>query len=312
MLSDFGDEELNVSMYGNHSQLGTSIDRDLDRQAQNADSTDIYWMDACKSKVFASRLTEAFPKAHFIYTKDSEYFHDMPLAFQRGLVALSNHYDYREMDRYIGQGSLYRGHNYLYPDDAERLAYFDQDDDGVADSEDRVYDVDPGFDGELGSRAVHIANTYMGYSGAFGSSSEDDYRPDGVFDGEVGGPYTQIVERRDAFGDRKFFVKVSDEVLSMDKSQRTANIAAEMGAHWATDRRWSEQKREAASFLVGAAVYDVWSGSGWDEYNDTYLPDVDIKKWDLSKHLDDHDFVTSMKLNDFMRYLRDEREKQDE
>lgn len=308
VLDDFNDDSVNVGMYGNHSQLGTSIDTALARTAKNAESTDLHWMDACKSKVFASRLTQAFPKAHIIYTKDSEYFHDMPLAFQRGLVSLSNHYDYKQMDRYAGSGSLYRGHNYIYPHDDSKFTYFDQDNDGVPDSEDRIYDVDPGHDGELGSRAVHIANTYMGYSGAYGKSSEDDYRPDGVFDGTPGGPYTQITERRDAYGDKKFFVKFSDEVLSMDKSQRTASIAAEMAKHYGVEHRWSEEKNQAGAFLVGAAVYDVWSGSGYDQYNDTYLSDVDINKWDLGKHLDDHDFVTSSKLNDFVKYIRDQRE----
>ncbi len=308
VMDQFTDDDVEVSMFGDHSQLGTSIDRALSRADDSATSTDLHWMDACKSKVFASRLTQAYPKAHIIYTKDSEYFHDMPLALQRGMVSLTNHYDYSEMERYIGRGSLYRGYNYLYPDDEKKLAFMDQDNDGVADSEDRVFDVNPSLDGELGSRAVHIANTYMGYSGAYGKSSEDDYRPDGVFDGPEGGPYTQIVERRDAYGDKKFFVKFSDEVLSMDKSQRTASIAAEMAAHWGVQKRWSEEKNEAGAFLVGAAVYDVWSGSGYSEYNDTYLEDVEIGRWDLSKHLDDHDFVTSSKLNDFVKYLRDERE----
>ncbi len=307
VLDDFNDDSVNVSMYGNHSQLGTSIDRPLSRTDANAESTDIHWMDACKSKVFASRLTQAFPKAHIIYTKDSEYFHDMPMAFQRGLVALSNHYDYEEMDRYVGRGGLYRGHNYLYPDDAEKLAYMDQDNDGLADSEDRVFDVNPDLDGELGSRAVHIANTYMGYSGAYGKGAEDDYRPDGIFDGPAGGPYTQITERRDAYGDKKYFVKFSDEVIGMDKSQRTASIAAEMAHHYGVEHRWSEEKNEAGSFLVGAAVYDVWSGSGYDQFNDTYLSDVSVSKWDLGKHLDDHDFATTSKVNDFVKYLREQR-----
>jgi len=39
-----------------------------------------------------------------------------------------------------------------------------------------------------------------------------------------------------------------------------------------------------------------------------YHADVDVAKWDLSKHLDDHDFVTSDKLNDFVKYLREQRE----
>jgi hypothetical protein len=308
VLDQFTDDEVNVSMFGDHSQLGTSIDRALSRADTSAQSTDLHWMDACKSKVFASRLTQAYPKAHIIYTKDSEYFHDMPLAMQRGMVALTNRYDYAAMERYVGSGSLYRGYNYLYPDDAGKLVYMDQDNDGVPDSEDRVFHVNPDFDGELGSRAVHIANTYMGYSGAYGKNAEDDYRPDGFFDGPAGGPYTQIEERRDAYGEKKYFVRVSDETLAMDKSQRTASIAAEMAAHYGVEHRWSEAKNEAGSFLVGAAVYDVWSGSGYDEYNRTYLPDVSVSKWDLGKHLDDHDFATSNKVNDFMKYVQQQRE----
>jgi hypothetical protein len=308
VMDQFTDDDVEVSMFGDHSQLGTSIDRALSRADESATSTDLHWMDACKSKVFASRLTQAFPKAHIIYTKDSEYFHDMPLALQRGMVALTNHYDYDEMERYIGRGSLYRGYNYIYPDDAGKLAYMDQDNDGIADSEDRVFDVDSPVDGELGSRAVHIANTYMGYSGAYGKSSEDNYRPDGIFDGPAGGPYTQITERRDAYGDKKYFVKFSDEVLGMDKSQRTASIAAEMARHYGVEHRWSEEKNEAGAFLVGAAVYDVWSGDGYDEFNDTYLSDVKVSKWDLGKHLDDHDFATSTKVREFQDYVREQRE----
>ena len=307
VLDGFASDDVNVSMYGNHSQLGTSIDDALKRTPKNATSTDFYWMDACKSKVFASRLTQAFPEAHFIYTKNSEYFHDMPLAMQRGMVALTNHYDYREMDRYVGSGSLFQGHNYIYPDDEKKLAYFDQDGDGISDAEDRIHDANPGHNGELGSRAVHIANTYMGYSGAYGSSSEDNYRPDGVFDGQPGGPVTKIEERKDAYGQKKYFVQVSDETLGWDQSQRTASIAAEIGRHWGESHRWSADKTEAGAFLLGGAVYDVWNGGGYDTYNKQYLPDVSINKWDLGKHLDDHDFVTSTKLSEFQKYLKDQR-----
>jgi hypothetical protein len=307
VLADFGNDDVNVSMYGNHSQLGTSIDSELGRVAKSAGSTDIYWMDACKSKVFASRLTQAFPTAHFVYTKNSEYFHDMPLAFQRGLVGLTNHYDYREMDRYVGSGSLYQGHNYIYPDDEKKLAYFDQDGDGVSDAEDRVHDFKPGYEGELGSRAVHIANTYMGYSDAYGSSSEDMYRPDGIFDGDKDGPVTRIEERKDAYGQKKYFVQVNDEALGWDQSQRTASIAAEIGQHWGQTNRWSKGKTEAGAFLLGGAVYDVWNGGGYESYNQKYLSDVSINKWDLGKHLDDHDFVTGTKLSEFQKYLETQR-----
>ncbi len=319
VLSDFDNDEIDVSMFGDHSQLGTSIDRALSRTDPNAQSTDFYWMDACKSKVFASRLSQAFPKAHFVYTKQSEYFHDMPISLQRGLVALSNHYDYEEMRRYVASGSAYQGRNYLFPDDEGKLAFQDQDGDGLADSEDRIYDAGPEKDGGLekdggpekdgehASRAVHIANTYMGYSPAFGRSTEDDYRPDGIFDGPEGGPYTRIEERKDAYGQKKYFVQVSDETLTMDQSQRTASIAAEIAAHHGVQERWSEAKQEAGSFLLGAAVYDVWRGSGWSDYNEQYLSDVSISQYKLGEHLDDHDFVTSSKLREFQQYLQDER-----
>jgi hypothetical protein len=51
----------------------------------------------------------------------------------------------------------------------------------------------------------------------------------------------------------------------------------------------------------------VWSGSGYDQFNDTYLSDVSVSKWDLGKHLDDHDFATTSKVNDFVKYLREQR-----
>lgn len=309
VLDEFVSDDKNVAMYGNHSQLGTAIDRVLSRTDKNAQATDFYWMDACKSKVFASRLSQAYPKAHITYTKDSEYFHDMPRSFQRGLVALTNHYTYEEMRRYVASGDVYQGRNYYFPDDQLKLAFQDQDADGIADSEDRIFDVAPGYDGELASRAVHIANTYMGYSGAYGKSSEDMYRPGGVFDGEKGGPYTRIEERRDAYGNRRYFVSVSDELLSVETTQRTASIAKEIGDHWADTKRWSAEKKEAGSFLLGAAVYDVWSGSGFDTYARESIPDVSIGRSDISKYLDDHDFVTSSKLSEFMTYVKEQRGK---
>jgi hypothetical protein len=261
-------------------------------------------MDACKSKVFASRLSEAYPQAHIVYTKNSEYFHDMPISFQRGLVALANHYTYDEMRRYVASGAAYQGENYLFPDDAGKLAYQDQDGDGVTDAEDRVYDVEPGYDGEAAARSVLIANTYVGYSGAYGAEAEDRYRPGGVFDGEAGGPATRITEREDAYGEERWFVEVSDELLGMDDTERTARVAHDLADHWGGEERWSEEKRDAGAFLVGAAVYDVWGGSGWSDYNRDAYPGWQMSSSDASKYQDEHDFVTSEKLDAFVKDAR--------
>lgn len=305
VLDLMGDSELNVGMYGNHSQLGTSLDKSLANAPKAAGSPDFMWVDACKSKVFASRLSQAFPEGHFVYTKNSEYFRDMPRAFQRGLVALTNHYDYEQMRRYVSSGDLYQGRNYYFPDDPGKLAYQDQDGDGISDAEDRIYDVQPKGAEPL-SRAVHIGNTYNGYSGAF-TGSEDMFRPDGMFDGQPGGPYTQITERKDAFGTTKYFVKVSDELLKADNTYRTATVAREEAAYWANKKGWAKDKAEAGAFLVGAAVYDVWNGQNWSSYNKESLPDTNVSQYDVGKWMDDHDFVTDSKLNEFKTWLSDQR-----
>jgi hypothetical protein len=305
-FDNMDDPDKNVAMFGNHSQLGTSLDSSLKPGAKPSDSTDFYWVDACKSKVFASRITQAYPQGHFVYTKNSEYFHDMARAFQRGLVALTNHYDYEQMRRYVASGSLMQGKNYLFPDDENKFAYLDQDGDGISDAEDRIYDAKPAFNGELASRAVHVANTYAGYSGAY-SGTEDLYRPGGVFKGEAGGALTRIEQTKDAYGKNRYFVQVSDQLLSKDQTERTAQIAHDVAKHWGEKQRWSKEKTEAGAFLVGAAVYDVWGGSGWDSYVSRTVPDAGVTKYDVSKYLDDHDFVTSSKLSEFQKYLSDKR-----
>ncbi len=308
VFEDMDEDDVNVTMFADHSQLGTSLDRSLDNAPDATESTDFFWNDACKSKVFASRLSQAYPAGHFVYTVESEYFRDMPISYERGLVALANRYDYEEMRRLVGAGSAWQSKNYIFPDDAQKLVYQDQDGDGLADSEDRLYDVgalDQG--GELASRAAHIANTYVGYSSGYtgwsnGSKQdpEDEYRPDGLFDGEPGGPSTRIEQRKDAYGEDKWFVAVSDELVGMDKTQRTALIAADIGTHQGLQQGWEQDKAEAGGFLAGAAVYDVWYGSGWSDYQEHVMPDLEMRKSEATGYLDDHDFVTSKSLKDFL------------
>jgi hypothetical protein len=286
-------------MFADHSQLGTSLDSALDHRPDGGQtSTDFFWVDACKSKVFASRLSQAYPMAHFVFTKDSEYFRDMPVSFERGLVALANDYNYDEMRRLVAAGTTWQGKNYIFPDDPAKFAYQDQDGDGVTDSEDRLFNLNE-QKGELATRAVTIANTYMGYSLAYQYFSsradvfvEDHYRPDGIFDGEPDGPVTRIETRADAYGVDKHFVAVSDEALKMGLSQRTASIAAEMAAHQGAIQGWSEDFAHAGAFLVGAAVYDVWYGDKFREYRAQYFPEMELSDYESAKYLDDHKFVT--------------------
>jgi hypothetical protein len=314
-FADVHDSSIPVSMFGDHSQLGTSLDRALGARPEGGESsTDFFWVDACKSKVFASRLSQAYPMAHFVYTKDSEYFRDMPVSFERGLVALANRYDYDQMRRLVAAGSAWQGRNYIFPDDPAKFAYQDQDGDGITDSEDRLFNVDQGGsdglpEGEFATRAVTIANTYLAYSSAyqhFGARLdvvvEDHYRPDGIFEGEPGGPVTRIETRTDAYGESKHFVAVSDEALKMGQSERTASIVAEMGAHQGRVQGWSEKYTEAAAYLVGVAVYDVWFGGEFDGYRDAYspLPEDEMDQFDAARYLENHEFVTSEGIGRFI------------
>jgi hypothetical protein len=298
-FDDVSTDDMSVTMFADHSQLGTSLDRALDNRPEGGESsTDFFWVDACKSKVFASRLSQAYPMAHFIFTIDSEYFRDMPVSFERGLVALANGYNYDEMRRLVAAGSTWQGRNYIFPDDPAKFAYQDQDGDGVTDSEDRLFNLNENK-GELATRAVTIANTYMGYSKAYQYFSaradvvvEDRYRPDGVFDGEPDGPVTRIETRADAYGVDKHFVAVSDEALKMGQSQRTASIAAEMAAHQGALQDWPEDFAHAGAFLVGAAVYDVWLGDNFGDYQAHYFPEKKLSDYESAKYLDGHYFVT--------------------
>jgi hypothetical protein len=305
-FDDMGTDEISVSMFADHSQLGTSLDRALEgRPDESEGSTDFFWVDACKSKVFASQLSQAYPMGHFVFTKDSEYFRDMPVSFERGLVALSNEYNYDEMRRLVAAGNTWKNRNYIFPDDPAKFAYQDQDGDGVTDSEDRLFNFDQGEDdlypeGELATRAVTIANTYMAYSSAYQyynsqtqSFVEDDYRPDGVFDGEPGGAATQIETRTDAYGDLKYFVAVSDETLKMEQTQRTASIAAEMAYHSGSQTSWTDDFVRAGAFLVGVSVYDVWYGENFKEYRKKYYPEKELSDYESMKYIDGHNFVTS-------------------
>jgi len=314
---DMDNDDVQVTMFGDHSQLGTSLDRALGVAPDAADSTDFFWNDACKSKVFQSRLSQAYPQAHFVFTKDSEYFRDMPVSFERGLVALANRYDYDQMSRLVAAGSAWQSKNYVFPNDPQKLVFQDQDGDGIADAEDRIYDVAAAVEnqGELASKAVHIANTYVGYSKAFVSHTarndhdpEDWYRPDGLFDGEPGGPATHIETRTDAFGETKHFVAVNDELLEVDQTQRTALITADVATHWSGVIGWSERTTEIGAFLAGAAVYDVWGGRGWDSYVEQTMPGWELDHWDTAKFLDDHDFVTDEGIRKVMDHQKAQQE----
>ncbi len=315
-LDELGDDAVEVSMFADHSQLGTSLDRALMLGPDAENSTDFFWVNSCKSKVFSSRLSQAYPSAHFVFTKDSELFRDMPMSFERGLVAISNRYDYDEMERLVATGSAWQPRNYIFPNDPHKLVYQDQDGDGIADSEDRVYDVVAGGredapDGELASKAVHIANTYLAYSSVYvyhghllDIDVEDLYRPDGIFDGEPDGPATQIVTRTDVFGEEKFFVAVSDELLEMGQTERTARISYELGLHQGVEQGWSEERTEVAAFLVGTAVYDVWYGPGWNDYREAAQPGSELSRNDVAAYLDNHNFVTEQSVD---RFISEER-----
>lgn len=312
-FAEMASADTSVTLFGDHSQLGTSLDRGLSNGPDAVDSTAFFWNAACKSKVFASRMSQQYPAGHFVFTKDSEYFRDMPVSFERGLVALSNRYDYDEMRRLVASGSAWQSTNYIFPDDPQKLVYQDQDGDGLADSEDRVYDVAMAVEaqGELATRAVHIANTYVGYSTAFGSGTrgaEDHYRPGGLFDGEPDGPATRIETRTDAFGEDKHFVAVNDSLLDLPQTQRTALITADVAAHWAEGLGWSETRTDAGALLAGAAVYDVWHGPGWSDYQDAVLPGAELSQSDATAYLDDHDFVTSKGVRELEEALAPVRE----
>jgi hypothetical protein len=305
-LKDVKDADLPVSMYGYHSNLGTALDESLALRPDGGElSTDFFWVDACKSKVFASQLSKAYPMAHFVYTRDAEYFVDMPVSLERGLVALANQYDYDQMERLVGAGGAWKSKNYIFPNNSEKFAYQDQDGDGIADAEDRLFNFDQGAqdlypNGEKASRAVHIANTYMGYSAVF-TGVEDAYRPDGIFDGEPGGALTRIETRKDAYGNTKHFVAVSDEMLKMDQSQYTASIAAEMTQHWGQQQGWSAETTQAVAFLTGTAVYGVWHGAGYADYQATYYPQKTYRSYEAAHYLSDEDFVTSKGVASFIR-----------
>jgi hypothetical protein len=116
----------------------------------------------------------------------------------------------------------------------------------------------------------------------------------------------RIETRTDAYGETKHFVAVSDEALKMDKTRRTASIAAEMAAHQGKHQGWSEDITHAAAFLAGVAVYDVWYGSDFDAYQKDYFPEKDLTEHESRKYIADHDFVTSELVGNFVsKHMRE-------
>ena len=93
---------------------------------------------------------------------------------------------------------------------------------------------------------------------------------------------------------------VSDELLAMGQTERTARIASDLGIHQGLAQEWNETDALVAGFLVGAAVYDVWYGPGWDSYRDAVLPEVDMSRRDAGAYLDNHDFVTPESMQRFI------------
>jgi hypothetical protein len=75
-----------------------------------------------------------------------------------------------------------------------------------------------------------------------------------------------------------------------------------MGAHQGRVQGWSEKYTEAAAYLVGVAVYDVWFGGEFDGYRDAYspLPEDEMDQFDAARYLENHEFVTSEGIGRFI------------
>jgi len=134
--------------------------------------------------------------------------------------------------------------------------------------------------GLVAQRAAADALVHLSSSPSFQLDVED-YRIGTVYDGDFDGPFTRIHPKSGVWA-----LDVSDEILGMARTLRTAVVTQELATHHGHVLGWNVELVESAAFLSGTSVYIENGGIGWSKYQSEALPDVDLSLEESVKWLD--------------------------
>lgn len=148
-----------------------------------------------------------------------------------------------------------------------------------------------GLQGNIAQKAAADALAFLVASPAF-ELGLDHYRVGTVFDGDFSEPLTRIHAQNGAWT-----IDVSDELVGMARTLRTAVVAQELANHHGHTLAWELDIIESAAFLAGTAVYASSGGIGWGKYQASALPGVEVSLEESSQWLNDTDYVLEDNAN---------------
>lgn len=324
VFSDMDSSDPAIEMYDFHSQYGNGLDGSLAKAPSNPDAKKLYFIAACKSKVFAEGAASLYPKTHFITTKDGEYFSDTPYTLAHLLDELANRSTYRQIHRTLAADDLT---NYHLPNDATQLAYTDADDDGIADATDGKLDCGlkqapqkddftakaPAsdyleLDGRKVLRGVTVANGLIGYNTVMGPAWEDKFVARGYAPADPDGPVAVITPSKDARGRKRWDVRVNAAYIHLSDEALAFALTQELGLYAASNGKPARATREEKIRAYETAVDLI---SAWDPDGEMYDA-FQAKYNDLGKNLpfsfavnalDKHDGATAATITKVSRYL---------
>lgn len=324
VFSEMDDASPQIEVYDFHSQYGNGLDGSFEKAPNAKDAEKLYILAACKSKVFASKAAELFPKTHFVTTKDGEYFSDTPHMFVGMLRELANRSTYSQINRRLAAEELT---NYHFPNDKAQLEYVDADNDGTADATDEKLDCglktpaskgefvarDPGasnleLSGAKVLRAVTVANGLVGYNPDIGPRWEDKFVAKGFAPADPDGPVAVIAPVKDARGRKSYDVRVNAAYSHLNDTALAAALTHELSVYAGANGRLANATREDKVRAYETAVDLI---SAWDPDGELY-DGFQAKYNDFGKKLpysfavnalDKHDGATGETIAKIERYL---------
>lgn len=324
VFGDMDKKDPQIEVYDFHSQYGNGLDGSFAKAPKATDAEKLYILAACKSKVFASKASELFPKTQFITTKDGEYFSDTPLMFKAMLDELANRSTYAQINRHLDAEDL---GNYHYPNDHAQLEYVDADSDGIADAWDEKLDCglkNPpdksefvarapvadhlALNGDKVLRGVTVANGLVGYNTVIGPRWEDKFVAKGWAPADPDGPIAVVTAVKDERGRKTYDVRVNAAYSHLDDTAMATALTEELFVYAGTNGKPAKATREDKIRAYESAVdlISAWDpdGESYDAFQAKYNDFGKLIPYKFAVNaLDHHDGATAETITKVERYI---------
>ncbi|MEE2750630.1 MAG: hypothetical protein VX519_04325 [Myxococcota bacterium] len=129
-----------------------------------------------------------------------------------------------------------------------------------------------------------------------------DYRVGSVFNGEFDGPFTRIHPESGVW-----VLDVSDELMGMARTLRTAVVTQELATHHGHVLGWNVELVESAAFLSGTSVYVENGGIGWSRYQTEALPGLELSLEESVQWLDSDEETSSEGAGHLSDWIEEQR-----